>query len=128
MHQNSYKIGASHKKLRLIAGDHFITLPIKMKKADVKASLNDDEVLEAGTLITSEGKVATTTVSATDAYGILYKDLSFKNSVSADGVADNACEIASVFVHGAVCESAVKLDKTNSAVEKKALNMIIFGK
>lgn len=128
MHQNSYTIGASHKKLRLIAGDHFITLPIKIKKADVKASLNGDEVLEAGTLITADGKVATTTTSATNAYGILYQDLSFKNSVSADGVADNANEIASVMVHGAVYESAVKLDETNSAIEKKALNMIIFGK
>lgn len=128
MHQTSYKIGASHKKLRLIAGDHFITLPIKIKKADVKASLNANEVLEAGTLITSDGKVATTTASSTDAYGILYQDLNFKNSVSADGVADNANEIASVMVHGAVYESAVKLDASNSAVEKKALNMIIFGK
>lgn len=128
MHQSSYTIGASHKKLRLIAGDHFITLPIKIKKADVKASLNADEVLEAGTLITADGKVATTTASSTDAYGILYQDLNFKNSVSADGVADNANEIASVMVHGAVYESAVKLDSANAAVEKKALNMIIFGK
>lgn len=128
MHQSSYKIGASHKKLRLIAGDHFIALPIKIKKADVKANLNSDEVLEAGTLITADGKIATTTASATDAYGILYQDLNFKNSTSADGIADNACEMASVLVHGAVYESAVKLDGTNSAVEKKALNMIIFGK
>ena len=128
MHQTSYKIGAAHKKLRLIAGDHFIALPIKIKKADVKAKLNSDEVLEAGTLITADGKVATTTASSTDAYGILYQDLNFKNSVSADGVEDNANEIASVMVHGAVYESAVKLDDTNSAVEKAALNMIIFGK
>lgn len=128
MHQTSYKIGAAHKKLRLIAGDHFITLPIKIKKADVKEKLNSDGVLEAGTLITADGKVATTTASATDAYGILYQDLSFKNSVSADGVADNANEIASVMVHGAVYESAVKLDASNAAVEKAALNMIIFGK
>lgn len=128
MHQNSYTIGAAHKKLRLIAGDHFITLPIKIKKADVKAKLNSDEVLEAGTLITADGKVATTTSSSTDAYGILYQDLNFKNSVSADGVADNANEIASVMVHGAVYESAVKLDAANSAVEKAAMPMIIFGK
>lgn len=128
MHQKSYTIGAAHKKLRLIAGDHFISLPIKIKKADVKASLNADEVLEAGTLITADGTVATTTASSTDAYGILYQDLNFKNSVSADGVADNATEVASVMVHGAVYESAVKLDSTNAAVEKKALNMIIFGK
>lgn len=128
MHQSSYTIGAAKKKLRLIAGDHFITLPIKIKKADVKTHLNADEVLEAGTLITANGRVATTTASSTDAYGILYQDLNFKNSASADGNPDNANEIASVMVHGAVYESEVELDPVNSAVEKKALNMIIFGK
>lgn len=128
MHQTSYTVGAKHKKLRLIAGDHFIALPIRIKKGDVKTSLNADEVLEAGTLITADGKVATTTASSTDAYGILYQDLNFKNSVSADGVADNATEIASVMVHGAVYESAVKLDTTNATVEKAAMPLIIFGK
>ena len=128
MHQSSYTIAAGKKKLRLIAGGHYIALPMKIKKADVKAKLNADEVLEAGTLITKDGKVATTTSSSTNAYGILYQDVSFKGSMSADGVADNANEIASVMVHGAVYESSVKLDVSNSAVEKKALNMIIFGK
>ncbi|HBJ2623602.1 UNVERIFIED_ORG: hypothetical protein B2H98_06895 [Clostridium botulinum] len=134
MHQSSYTIGASHKKLRLIAGDHFITLPIKIKKADVKAYLNSDEVLEAGILISVDGKVAVTTSASgetpasTTAHGILYKDINFKNSVSSDGVADNATEIASVMVHGAVYESAVKLDKTNGAIEKAAMPMIIFGR
>lgn len=128
MRQNSYEIGASQKKLRLIAGDHYIALPMKIKKADVKAKLNSDEVLEAGTLITKDGKVATTTASATDAYGILYQDVSFKGSMSADGVADNAYEVASIFLHGAVYESEVKLDTANAAVEKKALPLIIFGK
>ena len=128
MRQNSYEIGASQKKLRLIAGDHYIALPMKIKKADVKAKLNADEVLEAGTLITANGRVATTTASSTDAYGILYQDVSFKGSMSADGVADNAYEVASIFLHGAVYESEVKLDNANAAVEKKALPLIIFGK
>lgn len=128
MHQSSYEIGASKKKLRLIAGDHYIALPMKIKKADVKAKLNADEVLEAGTLITANGRVATTTASSTDAYGILYQDVSFKGSMSADGVSDNAYEVASIFLHGAVYESEVKLDASNAAVEKKALPLIIFGK
>lgn len=128
MRQNSYEIGASQKKLRLIAGDHYIALPMKIKKADVKAKLNADEVLEAGTLITKDGKVATTTSNATNVYGILYQDVSFKGSMSADGVADNAYEIASIFLHGAVYESEVKLDASNAEVEKKALPLIIFGK
>lgn len=128
MRQNSYEIGATKKKLRLIAGGHYIALPMKIKKADVKAKLNADEVLEAGTLITANGRVATTSASSTDAYGILYQDVSFKGSMSADGVADNAYEVASIFLHGAVYEKEVKLDKTNAAVEKKALPLIIFGK
>ena len=57
MHKSSYEIGASKKKLRLIAGGHYIALPMKIKKADVKAKLNADGVLEAGTLITKDGKV-----------------------------------------------------------------------
>ena len=128
MHQSSYEIGASKKKLRLIAGGHYIALPMKIKKADVKAKLNADGVLEAGTLITKDGKVATTTSSSTNVYGILYQDVSFKGSMSADGVADNACEVASIFLHGAVYESEVKLDETNAEIEKKALPLIIFGK
>ena len=128
MRQNSYEIGASKKKLRLIAGGHYIALPMKIKKADVKAKLNADEVLEAGTLITKDGKIATTTSNATNAYGILYQDVSFKGSMSADGVADNAYEVASIFLHGAVYESEVKLDETNAEIEKKALPLIIFGK
>ena len=128
MHQSSYEIGASKKKLRLIAGGHYIALPMKIKKADVKAKLNSDEVLEAGTLITKDGNFATTTSSSTNAYGILYQDVSFKGSMSADGVSDNAYEVASIFLHGAVYESEVKLDETNAEIEKKALPLIIFGK
>ena len=128
MHQSSYEIGASKKKLRLIAGGHYIALPMKIKKADVKAKLNADGVLEAGTLITKDGKVATTTSSSTNAYGILYQDVSFKGSMSADGNPDNAYEVASIFLHGAVYESEVKLDETNAEIEKKALPLIIFGK
>ena len=128
MRQNSYEIGATKKKLRLIAGDHYIALPMKIKKADVKAKLNADEVLEAGTLITKDGKIATTTSSTTNVYGILYQDVSFKGSMSADGNPDNAYEVASIFLHGAVYESEVKLDTANAAVEKKALPLIIFGK
>ena len=128
MHQSSYEIGASKKKLRLIAGGHYIALPMKIKKADVKAKLNADGVLEAGTLITKDGKIATTTSSSTNAYGILYQDVSFKGSMSADGNPDNAYEVASIFLHGAVYESEVKLDETNAEIEKKALPLIIFGK
>lgn len=127
MRQSSYEVYGGQKKLRLIAGDHFISLPINVKKADVLAKLNSDEVLEAGTLLTNEGKLVTTTESKTDAYGVVYQDISFKGSMSADGVANNATEIVPVLVHGVLYESEVKLDSTNGAVEKAALKQIIFG-
>lgn len=127
MRQSSYEVYGGQKKLRLIAGDHFISLPINVKKADVKTLLNDNEVLEAGTLITKDGKKVTTTASSTDAYGVVYQDISFKGSMSADSVADNATEIVPVLVHGVLYESEVKLDSTNGAVEKAALKQIIFG-
>lgn len=127
MRQNSYEIIGGQKKLRLIAGDHFISLPINVKKADVTAKLNADEVLEAGTLITKEGKAVTTTASTTDAYGVVYQDISFKNSMSVDSVPDNATEIVPVIVHGVLYESQVKFDKTYAEIEKAALKQIIFG-
>ena len=127
MRQSSYEVYGGQKKLRLIAGDHFISLPINVKKVDVLAKLNSNEVLEAGTLLTNEGKPVTTTESTTDAYGVVYQDISFKGSMSADGVANNATEIVSVLVHGVLYESEIKFDETNGAIEKAALKQIIFG-
>ncbi|EMU52266.1 MAG: hypothetical protein E6X72_00060 [Clostridioides difficile] len=127
MRQSSYEILGDQKKLRLIAGDHFISLPMKVKKADVKEVLNSDEVLEAGTLITKDGKKVTTTSSTTDVYGVVYQDVSFKGSMSHDSTTDNATEVVPVIVHGVLYETQVKLDKTNASVEKAALKQIIFG-
>lgn len=127
MRQSSYEILGEQKKLRLIAGDHFISLPMKVKKADVKTLLNSDEILEAGTLITKDGKAVTTTASTTDVYGVVYQDINFKGSMSADSTPDNATEVVPVIVHGVLYESQVKFDETNGAVEKAALKQIIFG-
>lgn len=128
MHQSTYTVSGGQKKLRLIAGDHFISLPIVIKKSNVKALLNN-EVLEAGTLVTSDGKPVTTTESTSDAYGVIYQDVNFKNSTSADGVADNATETAAVFIHGVLYESEVRFnsDSGKKALEKAALKQIIFG-
>lgn len=127
MRQSSYEIVGGQKKLRLIAGDHFISLPMKVKKADVKTLLNSDEVLEAGTLITKDGKAVTTTGSTTDVYGVVYQDISFKGSMSVDSTPDNATEVVPVIVHGVLYESQIKFDETNGAIEKAALKQIIFG-
>lgn len=127
MHQSSYEVIGGQKKLRLIAGDHFISMPINVKKADVASLLNADELLEAGTLLTVTGKTVTTTSSTSDAFGVVYQDINFKNSVSADSNPNNATEIVPVIVHGVLYESEVKLNSTYAAVEKAALKQILFG-
>ncbi|MCH5138260.1 hypothetical protein JMF89_13755 [Clostridiaceae bacterium UIB06] len=129
MRQSSYTIGASQKKLRLIAGDHFISLPIKARKGDVKTLLDANEVLLAGTLITKDGKAVTSTSTTTDVYGVVYQDVSFKGSMSPTANVDDATEVVPVFVHGVLFESEVKFnaDAAIKIVEKSALKQIIFG-
>lgn len=242
MRQSSYTIGASQNKLRLIAGDHFISLPLKVKKGDVASVLDENEVLKAGTLITKAGKAVTTvagtelvaakivigeltvaattagadgnslkvevvqgsgvsvetsavassgkltitlgtdgssvaltpkadviaaltisgedaskfslsstgtttavaltaetslsggtdfTLATTDAWGVVYQDVSFKGSMSPDADPNNATEVVPVFVHGVLYESEVEFsDDTvlgGKDVEKAALHQIIFG-
>lgn len=129
MRQSSYSLGAKQNKLRLIAGDHFISLPLKVKKGDVKSLLDGNEVLLAGTLITKNGKKVTSTASATDVWGVIYQDISFKGSMSPTANADDATEVVPVFVHGALYETSVKFntDPAIKAVEMAALKQIIFG-
>ena len=119
MRQSSFQIGTKQKDIRALAGDHYVNINMKVKKADVSAALVNG-VLEAGTLITAAGKKVTTTVSSTDAYGIVFADVDF------NGVADNATEVVPVMIHGFVKTSAIKLDSSNGAVEKTKLNMIAF--
>lgn len=133
MRQLDYTICCAKGKLRAIAGDHFIALPIKVKKLDVAALLDSNEVLKAGTLLTKDGKAVTTktgTPAVTDAYGVVYEDVSFKGSMSQDGIAGNATEVVSLFVHGALYEEEVKFsDDTVTGgkdAEKAALKQIIF--
>ncbi|MDU5010687.1 hypothetical protein WBZ18_03400 [Clostridium botulinum] len=130
MRQSSYTIGAKQNKLRLIAGDHFISLPVKVRKGDVKQLLDENEVLLAGTLITKDGKKVTSTSSETDAWGVVYQDISFKGSMSSTADKDDATEVVPVFVHGALYESAVKFnsDEAIKKVEMAALRQIIFEK
>lgn len=129
MKQSSYTIGAKQNKLRLIAGDHFLSLPVKVRKGDVKALLDSNEVLLTGTLLTKEGKAVTSTTTSTDAWGVVYQDVSFKGSMSPTANEDDATEVVPVFVHGALYESAVKFnaDAAIKEVEKAALKQIIFG-
>jgi len=128
MRQSSYEILGEQKKIRLIAGDHFISLPKKFRKGDWTAILNSNNgIVPAGTLTTVDGKPVITTESTTDAWGIIYQDINFNGSMSIDGNDANATENGSVFIHGAVYESAVSLDATNKEIEKAALKQIIFG-
>lgn len=126
MRQTSKTIYGEQSNIMLDTSE-YDTLPLKIKKLDVKDSLDANEVLKAGTLLTKDAKKVTTTSTTTDAHYILKNDLDFKGSVSADGNPDNACEVGSVLIRGNVIESAIKLDTTNKEIEKAALKHIYFG-
>lgn len=132
MRQSSYSIGAAQGKLRAIAGDHFIALPIKVKKSSVSTLLDAEEVLKAGILLTKDGKAITTTTgtpATTNAYGVVYEDVSFKGSMSPDATPGNATEVVSVFVHGVLYESEVIFSDSivnGKDAEKAALKQILF--
>lgn len=133
MRQSSYSIGAAQKDIRALAGDHYVNINLKVKKTNVTSSLVNG-VLEAGTLISKDGKTVVTTAgqsgaaNTTTAYGIVYADVDFNNSYSTDGVADNATEVVPVMIHGFVKESLIKLNSTTAlaTTEKEALSMIAF--
>ena len=84
MHKTTMTIGCSGKKLRLLSDQHFISIPMKVKKADV-ASVLVNGILEAGTLITGDAKAVTSSSSTTDAKGIVYQDVDFNNLVRITG-------------------------------------------
>lgn len=117
MRQSSYTIGAAQKEIRSLAGDHYVSINLKVAKTDVTASLVNG-VLEAGTLIAADGKTVVTSESATTAYGVVFQDVDFNNS--------KGTEVVPVMIHGFVNSAKIKLDETNGAVEKKALSMIAF--
>ena len=126
MRQTSKTVYGEQSNIMLDTAD-YDTTPLKIKKADIKDILDENEVLKAGTLLTKDGKKVTTTTSSTDAHYILKNDLDFKGSMSPDNDKDNACEVGSVLIRGNVIESAIKLDSTNKEVEKAALKHIYFG-
>lgn len=133
MRQSSYSIGCAQNRLRAIAGDHFIAVPIKVKKSDIATLLDTNEVLKAGTLLTKDGKPVTTTggtPATTNAYGVVYEDVSFKDSMSPDATPGNATEVVSLFVHGVLYESEVKFSADTVTggrdAEKAALKQILF--
>lgn len=117
MRQSSYKIGTSQKEIRALAGDHYVNINIKVSKSNVSDILVDG-ILEAGTLLTKEGGKVTTNTTSTDAYGIVFQDVDFNDS--------RGTEVVPIMIHGFVNTSKIKLDETNAAIEKQALNMISF--
>lgn len=117
MRQSSYKIEAAQKNILAIAGDHFITIPMKVKKTDVTDVLVSN-VLEAGTLLTAKGAKVTTNGVSSDAFGIVFTDMDFTHS--------KGTEVVSVLVHGVVDTKKIKLDGSNHDKEIAALKNIIF--
>ncbi|BCZ46946.1 hypothetical protein psyc5s11_30130 [Clostridium gelidum] len=126
MKQTSKTIYGEQSNIMLDTSE-YDTLPLKIKKLDVKDLLDVNEVLKAGILLTKDGKKVTTTSTTTDAHCILKNDLDFKGSMSPDSNPDNACEVGSVLIRGNVIESAIKLNVTNKEIEKVALKHIYFG-
>lgn len=117
MRQSSYTIGAAQKNILAIAGDHFITIPMKITKSAVTAKL-ENGVLEAGTLLTAEGAPVNTSGSGSDAFGIVFTDVDFTHS--------KGTEVVPVLIHGVVDTKKIKLDGTNHAKEIEVLKNIIF--
>lgn len=117
MRQSSYTIGAAQKDIRAIAGDHFITIPMKITKDTVNAKL-EGGVLEAGTLLTAKGGTVTTNGTSSDAFGIVFTDVDFNDS--------KGTEVVPVLIHGVVDIKKIKLDSVNHAKEIEALKNIIF--
>lgn len=117
MRQSSYTIGAAQKDIRAIAGDHFITIPMKITKNTVNAKLVNG-ILEAGTLLTAKGETVTTNGTSSNAFGIVFTDVDFNDS--------KGTEVVPVLIHGVVDTKKIKLDDTNHAKEIEALKNIIF--
>ena len=117
MRQSSYTIGAAQKNILAIAGDHFITIPMKVTKTNVKDKLVNG-VLEAGTLLNNKGSKVTTNVGSSDAWGIVFTDVDFNDS--------KGTEVVPVLIHGVVDTKKIKLDDTNHAKEIEVLKNIIF--
>lgn len=117
MRQSSYTIGAAQKDIRAIAGDHFITIPMKITKSTVDAKLVNG-ILEAGTLLTAKGETVTTNGTSSNAFGIVFTDVDFNDS--------KGTEVVPVLIHGVVDIKKIKLDSVNHAKEIEALKNIIF--
>ncbi|WP_415310583.1 hypothetical protein [Clostridium perfringens] len=117
MRQSSYKIEAAQKNILAIAGDHFITIPMKITKNTVNAKLVSG-ILEAGTLLTAKGETVTTNSGSSDAFGIVFTDVDFNDS--------KGTEVVPVLIHGVVDTKKIKLDDTHHAKEIEVLKNIIF--
>lgn len=117
MRQSSYKIEAAQKNILAIAGDHFITIPMKITKSTVNAKLVSG-ILEAGTLLTAKGETVTTNGTSSNAFGIVFTDVDFNDS--------KGTEVVPVLIHGVVDTKKIKLDDTNHAKEIESLKNIIF--
>ena len=130
MRQSSKTILEAQELLRATTGD-FTALPFKFKKGDWTTVLAaNNGKIPYGTLCnTSDGEYAkpvVTSASSTTATGIVFHDVDMNGSMSSTGTDTDATEVGSVFMHGDVYTRQVKFDTTNSAVEKAALNKIIF--
>lgn len=109
MRQSSTQIMDSQVNI-LKYNQYFLTVNLKVAKT--ATTLNAKGILPAGTIVDSTGKV----VNDATAFGIVYEDVDFNNSMGTENVA--------VLIFGFVDTS--KLPTAPADTAKTALNMIKF--
>lgn len=115
-YERTERIMGENKSILLMSGELFQNVPIKVKKADIAASLVNG-VLKAGTLLSKDGKVVDgTTVTNDKAFGVVYKDMDFTYS--------NGNETVSITIFGFINEKA--LPKEVPLEAKAAMKMLMF--
>lgn len=125
MRSSSTTISGAQKNI-LAYGQHFLNINMKVTKTTVTASLNEDGILEAGTIMAADGSVAATvgnadiSLATTNAFGVLVEDVDFTNS--------SGTEVVPVCIHGFIKDADVKFSTATNgeAKEKLSLNMIKF--
>ncbi|OAA91252.1 hypothetical protein [Clostridium ljungdahlii] len=109
MRQSTTTIGSSQVNI-LKYNQYFLNVNLKVAKT--ATTLNANDILPAGTIIDSTGKV----VNDGTAYGIVYENVNFKDSMGT--------EVVPVTIFGFI--DTPKLPVAPADAAKTALNMIKF--
>ena len=120
MYKRGYSVGTSQKTILSLFGDQFTNIPMKVKKADILSHLNEDGILECGTLMTSKGKVATTSLTGGTA-GVYTLTISTAFADGESVTINGSTYTAKTEVEDATTQFAVGTSATTQATALKAL-------